>query len=235
MRWDELPEFAEGLVALTGDEEGPLSAKLQASKLQTPGKLQNPAQIPQDSAAGLHKLSKSSAGKTVFIEIQRHHLRGEEREQQRADRISPSTFHLPLLATNGVLYATAYERPVLDVFTCIRNHTHLDAAGHIARAEQRTPSEKRRRNASLVPRFCPEAINNTARLAERLQFTLENLGYEFPRFQSAGAHDGFVSARAKRLRARGTVIMAKIPEKVAIATRTRTRSDSKARRSPVIF
>jgi error-prone DNA polymerase len=29
----------------------------------------------------------------------------------------------------------------------------------------------------------PDAIANTARLAERLDFTLENLGYEFPRYQ----------------------------------------------------
>src|SRR5439155_23174910 len=28
VRWDELPEFAEGLVALTGDEEGPLQRAL---------------------------------------------------------------------------------------------------------------------------------------------------------------------------------------------------------------
>ena len=46
-------------------------------------------------------------------------------------------------------------------------------------------------------RDLPEAIENTARLADRLDFTLENLGYEFPLFPIAGgAHDGFVFARA---------------------------------------
>ena len=30
VRWEELPEFAEGLVALTGDEEGPVIAGLKA-------------------------------------------------------------------------------------------------------------------------------------------------------------------------------------------------------------
>src|SRR5687767_10897729 len=29
VRWDELPEFASGLVALTGDDEGPLARALQ--------------------------------------------------------------------------------------------------------------------------------------------------------------------------------------------------------------
>src|SRR5437667_4562955 len=35
VRWAELPEFAEGLVALTGDEEGPLQAQIRGSPLTT--------------------------------------------------------------------------------------------------------------------------------------------------------------------------------------------------------
>ena len=41
---------------------------------------------------------------------------------------------LPLLATNGVLYAQRKQRAVLDVFTCTRHHTHLDAAGRLLSA-----------------------------------------------------------------------------------------------------
>jgi error-prone DNA polymerase len=40
-------------------------------------------------------------------------------------------YRLPLLATNGVKCAKPYGREVLDVFTCIREHTHLDAAGKL--------------------------------------------------------------------------------------------------------
>jgi len=39
--------------------------------------------------------------------------------------------NLPVLATNGGRYATAYDREVLDLFTTIRHHTQLDHAGRL--------------------------------------------------------------------------------------------------------
>src|SRR5204862_545994 len=38
-------------------------------------------------------------------------------------------------------------------------------------------------------RDLPEAIENTSRLAERLTFSLENIGYEFPSFPVPAGHD----------------------------------------------
>jgi error-prone DNA polymerase len=106
-------------------------------------------------------------------------------------------FRLPLLATNGVLYATESDRQVLDVFTCIRNHTHLDAAGKLLTQN----SERYLKSAGQMRelfRTCPEAVRNSARLAERLQFTLENLGYEFPAFPVPAEHtmDSFLRMQA---------------------------------------
>jgi len=66
----------------------------------------------------------------LFIEIQRHHLRGEERLNTALVQLAEK-YDLPLLATNGVCYATPAVRPAYDVFTCIRHHTHLDAAGRL--------------------------------------------------------------------------------------------------------
>ena len=37
-------------------------------------------------------------------------------------------------------------------------------------------------------RDLPEAITNTERLADRLMFSLENIGYEFPEFPVPGGH-----------------------------------------------
>ena len=79
----------------------------------------------------------------VYVEIQRHFVRGEERINRATDRPGATTIDLPLLATNGVQYATPYGREVLDVFTCIREHTHLDAAGKLLNAKRGTPSEER--------------------------------------------------------------------------------------------
>ena len=72
---------------------------------------------------------------------------------------------------------------VLDVLTCARYHTHLDAAGRLLSLN----SERRLKSARQMRRLfadLPEAIANTVRLAERLEFSLENLGYEFPRYRA---------------------------------------------------
>jgi error-prone DNA polymerase len=88
---------------------------------------------------------------------------------------------LPLLATQGAQYAKPEERQILDVFTCIRNHRTLDTAGRLlARNSERyikTPREMLRLFADL-----PEATANTLELSSRLEFTLNDLGYQFPRY-----------------------------------------------------
>ena len=84
-------------------------------------------------------------------------------------------------------YAKPYGREVLDVFTCIREHTHLDAAGKLLtqNAERHLKSDREMR---AIFADLPEAIENTSRLAERLTFSLENLGYEFPEYPVAVGH-----------------------------------------------
>ena len=71
-------------------------------------------------------------------------LREEEAINQRAIEIARK-FRLPLLATNGVRYATTPEREILDVFTCIRNHRTLETAGRLlarnAEPALKTPQE----------------------------------------------------------------------------------------------
>src|SRR4029077_5453450 len=81
----------------------------------------------------------------------------------------------------GVSHAQPQERELLDVFTCIRNHRSLATAGKLlTRNPERhlkTPAEMQQLFADL-----PEAIANTQMLSSRLQFTLKDLGYEFPKY-----------------------------------------------------
>jgi error-prone DNA polymerase len=168
VRMDELAEFATGLVALTGDEDGPVRRALarddKAGALATAG-----------------RLASIFGQENVFVEIQRHLRRGEARENDALRDLASAT-GLPLLATNGVLYATRAERAVLDVFTCARNHTHLDAAGRLLAQNDERHLKPAARMARLFA-DTPEAVTNTVRLAERLDFTLQNLGYEFPKYR----------------------------------------------------
>src|SRR5207247_6155675 len=107
-----------------------------------------------------------------------HLWRGEERLNPQLIELA-RTCHLPLLATNGVPYARPAGRRVADVFTCLRHHTHLGAAGALLSANAARYLKSAAQMAALFADF-PEAIANSARLAERLQFTLADLGYEFP-------------------------------------------------------
>ncbi len=161
-RWSELPQFADGWIALSGSTRD------------------NPAEHVQRLVAAFGR-------DNVYVEIQRHFIRGEERRNAELIDVARAC-KLPLLATNGVQYAKRYGREVLDVFTCIREHTHLDAAGKLLtqNAERHLKSDREMRE---LFRDLPEAITNTERLAERLHFSLENIGYDFPDFPVPAGHD----------------------------------------------
>ena len=114
------------------------------------------------------------------MELQRHFHREQEARNRAAIEIARS-LQLPLLATNGISYATARERELCDVFTAIRHHRTLAAAGRLlARNSERymkSPQEMQALFADL-----PEAIANTMELSSRLTFTFKDLGYEFPKY-----------------------------------------------------
>jgi len=68
------------------------------------------------------------------------------------------------------------------VFTCIRNHVRLETAGRLLSINSETFVKSPAEMAELFADL-PEAIANTSELSARLEFTLKDLGYEFPRYQ----------------------------------------------------
>lgn len=116
----------------------------------------------------------------VCIELQRH-LRSDEESGNRALLDLSAAFRVPVMASNGVRFATPEERPLFDVLTCIHHGVTLEQAGRrlAANAERylKPPEVMRRLFSDL-----PQAIAGTEALAERLDFTLANLGYRFPEY-----------------------------------------------------
>jgi len=163
--WGELAGAAGGLVALTGDEEGPVRrAWLERG--------------PAAAAEAGARLAAIFGRGRLHVEIQRHHVAGEERWNRFLVDWARAA-GLPLLATNGVLHATPEGRAVVDVFTCLRHHTTLDAAGRrLAPNAERHLKDGRAMGALFAD--LPGAVENAGRLAEGLEFTLANLGYRFP-------------------------------------------------------
>jgi error-prone DNA polymerase len=166
---DDMSEFHDGLLCFTGGEEGPLAAALAEA-----GEVAGRECVEQ--------LIRIFGRQNVYIELQRHGSRAEEQRNQAALRIANS-LGLPILATNGVRYATQYEREILDVLTAIHHHVPLDKAGRLLQIN----SQRYVRNARTMARIfrdLPEAIENTLLVSQRLQFELHDLGYEFPRYDT---------------------------------------------------
>src|SRR5579862_865216 len=181
----EITEFqghAEGLICLTGDEHGPLAIALKRGGTQ-------------EARLCLSQLISVFGVHNVYVELQRHGNRHQESRNQAAHALA-NELRLPLLATNGVCYATKKDRRVADVFACVKNKCQLDTAGRLLSQNSqryvRSPEEMTRLFADI-----PDAIENTAELSSRLDFTLKNLGYEFPRYPVPDGEtmDSFLSKR----------------------------------------
>jgi error-prone DNA polymerase len=164
---EDLEQYASGLVCLTGGDEGPMAAALMDGG-------------ESEAAKVTEQLVRLFGQKNVYVELQRHGEREEEWRNQAALRIA-HRLGLPLLATNGVRYATAHDREILDVFTAVRHHINLEQAGRLLSVnQQRYLRDAREMTARF--RDLPLAIANTVALSERLEFELNDLGYEFPRY-----------------------------------------------------
>ena len=164
---DDLREYAAGLICLTGGDDGPLAAALAEGGIDA-------------ARREVERLVSIFGRENVYVELQRHFLREEEARNQAAVEIARE-LRLPIVASNSVRYARAWQREILDAFTAIRHHRTLGTAGRLlARNSERyvkTPREMAHLFADL-----PEAIAETGQLSSRLEFTLADLGYEFPRY-----------------------------------------------------
>src|SRR5690349_7446207 len=167
---DELAAHAKGLICLTGSFDGPIATALSAGDPDNVTKAQRTTEW----------LIDVFGKKNVYAELQRHLDREEEARNHLVIEIARRN-RLPLLATNGVSHATATQREIADVFTCIRNHVRLETAGRLLAQN----SERYLKSGTVMEKLfadLPEAIANTAELSSRLEFTLEDLGYEFPKY-----------------------------------------------------
>ena len=157
---DDLDGHVEGLIALAG--RGAINS-------------------PRFGIGGLvDRLVGIFGAPNVCIELQRHLLRDEEADNHTLRDLA-SAFHLPIIATNGVRFADVSDRPLYDVLTCIRHKTTLEQAGRRlswnAERSLKPPDAMARLFSDL-----PEAIAGTRELADRLEYTMADLGYKFPEY-----------------------------------------------------
>jgi error-prone DNA polymerase len=163
----DIQEHAEGLICLTGGDEGPLASALARGGFE-------------EGLREVQTLVSLFGPSNVYVELQRHCDRSEEYRNQAAVRIA-RRMRLPVLATNGVSHARPRDREVMDVLTTIRHYCTLETAGHLLALNSerylRSPREMQELFHDL-----PEAIGNTIELSARLSYEMRDLGYRFPSY-----------------------------------------------------
>jgi error-prone DNA polymerase len=155
---DELDGTTAGLVALAG------RAALDTGRFGVGGLV--------DRLVGLFGRDR------IYVELQRHYRRDEEAANEILTQMADA-FRVPTIVTNGVRFAAPASRPLFDVLTCIHHHTDLMQAG-----KRLAPNAERylKSPGEMTALFGdhPDAVARTRELADRLQYTMADLGYRFP-------------------------------------------------------
>lgn len=106
------------------------------------------------------------------------HLQGDDRgELQRMTQLG-NRFGITLCAAGGVLMHEPSRRVLLDTLAAIRLGRPLDKLGYAAQPNNERHLRDRGRLAKLYP---PELLEETVRIADACDFSLDELRYEYPR------------------------------------------------------
>jgi error-prone DNA polymerase len=136
-----------------------------------------PAVPPAAFADTLRKIAAAAPGRTWLAA--RYTYSGRNRERiARLEELAASA-NVPLVATNDVLYHAPDRRPLQDVLTCIREHCTIDTAGYRLEANAERHLKRPAEMARLFQGF-EAAIEQTQVIAERCNFSLDELAYEYP-------------------------------------------------------
>lgn len=159
----DIENHSSGLICLTGGVDGFMHRSIRRGE-------------GQRDLAWLNYVFE----KRLYVELQRHYLRSEEDVNQQLIGLSHK-LRLPLFASNGAYYADKEDRELFDVFTCIKNHCTIYDAGKLLsqNAERYLKPEDRMR---LLFEDVPDAVGRTREIADRISFSMDDVGYTFPDF-----------------------------------------------------
>ncbi|NRG16976.1 error-prone DNA polymerase [Rhizobiales bacterium] len=139
-----------------------------------------PLPVPEEDAALPALLGRLTErfGKAVRLAVHLGYGAFDQRRLARLGKIAGAG-GVPLMATNDVLYHVPGRRPLQDVITCIRLHETLETAGRKlqANAERHLKGE-----AEMLRLFreAPRAVAETMRVMREVDFSLDELRYEYP-------------------------------------------------------
>ncbi|MDA9207617.1 DNA polymerase III subunit alpha [Octadecabacter sp.] len=156
---EELGEFSEGLICLSGGPDGPVGRLLRAG--------QRPA------AEGLMTQLAAIYPDRLYVELQRHPVDGglpeAEALSERGHVEMAYAMDLPLVATNDVYFPKTEIYEAHDALICISEGAYVDQNEPRRRL---TPQHYFKSQEEMVTLFAdlPEAVANTVEIAKRCAF-----------------------------------------------------------------
>ncbi|MEM7438754.1 MAG: DNA polymerase III subunit alpha [Pseudomonadota bacterium] len=169
---DELSQYAEGLICLTGGADGPL------------GQLVQDGQIP--AARTLLEKLVTLYPDRLYVELQRHpHENGRrtpaEETTERFFVEAAYDLDLPLVATNDVYFPKPEMYDAHDALICISEGAYVDQSSPRRRL---TPEHYFKTPKQMAELFddLPEAIENTLEVAQRCAFRATTRDPILPKF-----------------------------------------------------
>ncbi len=183
VKFELLADHAEGLIALSGGPDGPVSLAINAGQTAL-------AALRCDRLAQLF-------GNRFYVELQRH---GMEKERRAEAALIDLAYDkgLPLVATNEPYFATADDYEAHDALLCIAGGRLVADTGR----DQLTPDHRFKTRAEMAVLFAdlPEALASTIEIAERCAFRPVTRKPILPRFTVGADAAGAENDEAAELR-----------------------------------
>ena len=161
-----LPEHSEGLILLTGCRKGGLPSLL------TDGK-------DREARAVAREYLEWFGAANVFVELQQNLVHGDTQRNRHLVELARS-LDVGVVATNNVHYHVPERHKLQDALVAVQHNKSLEETHRERRPNGHFYLKSPAEMAELF-QGCPDAIENTVRIADRCAFDLtRDLNYRFP-------------------------------------------------------
>jgi DNA polymerase-3 subunit alpha len=169
-----LRQHAEGLIALTGCGSGELPHLLRD------GRIEKARQV-----AAWYRDTFGADG--FYFELQKHEGI-PELEQVNAGLVALSKeMAIPLVATNDVHYVLPEHAHAQEILLCVQTNTTVNDPKRMTMADESFYLKSSEEMAALFPEW-PEALENSLRIADACDLSLDFEGYHLPFFEVPGGY-----------------------------------------------
>jgi len=164
---DVLRELGGGLIALSGCLRGEVSQAMSEGNAE-------------EARRAAEEYASIFTNNRFFIEIQDQGLPGQDIVRQGLIELGREK-GIGLVATNDVHYIAREDAAAQDALLCIQTAKTLDEPNRMKLGSQEFYLKSPEEMANLFS-DCPEAIENTVAVAERLNLEFDFKTYHFPKF-----------------------------------------------------